>query len=112
MRVLLRCSLIGLAVLAAAPHAHAQVHRGNDTGGIIPWSCDNEAAARMLAGAHCASYGKFPRITSVKRRYGDYIGFNCLWRPDIARHQIPAVGTRASCVTHVRRLYPRVRVRY
>ena len=46
--------------------------------------------------------------------YGDYIAFNCLWRPDIARYQIPAVRTRSSCYAHARapRLHPRVQVRY
>jgi hypothetical protein len=114
MRGLLRGSLVGLVIGLAAPAAHAQVFRGNDTGGIIPWSCENEAAARVVAGDHCAYYQKFARITSVQRRYGDYISFNCLWRPDIARFQIPPVGTRASCVrhVHVKRLHPRVRVRY
>ena len=46
--------------------------------------------------------------------YGDYIAFNCLWRPDIARYQIPAVRTRSSCYANARapRLHPRVQVRY
>jgi len=111
-----RCSLIGLAVAmsvaASADVSQAQVYRGNDTGGIIPWSCETEAAARDIAGAYCAGWGKYARITSVHRIYGDYIGFNCLWRPDIARYQIPAVPTRASCYAHARRLHPQVRVRY
>jgi hypothetical protein len=102
---------MALAMLLQASAAQAQVWRGNDTGGIIPWSCENEAAARAVAQAHCARYGKFARITSVRRMYGDYIGFNCLWRRNIARYQIPAAGTRASCRARVR-LHPRVRVRY
>jgi hypothetical protein len=114
MRVLLRWSLIGLAIVLATPEARAQVYSGNDTGGIIPWSCENEVAARAIAGEHCAYHHKYARITSVQRRYGDYISFNCLWRPDIARYQIPRVGTRSTCFSHARapRLYPRVRVRY
>jgi hypothetical protein len=48
----------------------------------------------------------------VHRMYGDYIAFNCLWRPDIARYQIPAVRTRSSCYVQARRLHPRVQVRY
>jgi hypothetical protein len=121
-----RLALIGLiAVSASAPLAHAQifypaapypaqVYRGNDTGGIIPWSCENEADARKIAGAYCSRWGKYARITSVHRMYGDYIGFNCLWRPGIARFQIPAVGTSRVCRGHARarRLHPRVQVRY
>lgn len=113
MRSALRCLFVTLAVLATAD-ANAQVYRGNDTGGIIPWSCENEAAAREIAGTYCAGWNKFARITSVKRQYGDYIAFNCLWRAGIAPYQIPRVGTRSSCYSHARapRLYPRVRVRY
>jgi hypothetical protein len=114
MRAPWRLALIGLAVAwsTVATVAQAQVYRGNDTGGIIPWSCENEVDARAIAGAYCASWGKVARITSVHRIYGDYIAFNCLWRPGIARYQIPAVGTRRSCYSHARRLHPRVQVRY
>ena len=112
MRATWRWSLVGLAVALCSTSAHAQVYRGNDTGGIIPWSCENEAEARETADAFCAGWGKFGRITSVHRMYGDYIGFNCLWRPDIARFQIPVVRTRSPCYVHAPRLHPRVRVRY
>ena len=115
MRVALRLSVMGLALAMTAGAANAQyVARCNDTGGIIPWSCENEVVATEIAGAHCAGYGKFARITSVQRFYGQYIGFHCLWRPDVARFQIPAVRTRNSCFAHATapRLYPRVRVRY
>jgi hypothetical protein len=50
---------------------------GNDTGGIIPWSPYTQRFARAIAGGHCAQYFKYARITSVHRRYGDYIGFVC-----------------------------------
>jgi len=52
---------------------------GNDTGGIIPWSLENEHARLAIASQHCAWYGKVARISSVHRRYGDYIGFHCLF---------------------------------
>ncbi len=112
MRAAWQLSLIGLAValLSANAQAQPQVYRGNDTGGIIPWSCENEADAREIAGAYCARWDKFARITSVHRMAGDYIAFNCLWRADIARFQIPAVRTRSSC--YAPRLHPRVNVRY
>jgi hypothetical protein len=54
---------------------------GNDTGGIIPWSPQNERDAPALAQAHCARYNKYARATSIVRRYGDYIGFECVWSP-------------------------------
>jgi hypothetical protein len=114
MRAALRFSLVGLAVALFSANAHAQVYSGNDTGGIIPYSCENEVAAREIAGAYCAGWNKYARITSVHRMYGDYIAFNCLWRPDTARFQMPRVGTRSSCYAHARapRLHPRVQVRY
>ena len=107
-----RLSLVGLALALSCVGAQAQVYRGNDTGGIIPWSCENEVEAREIAGAYCAGWNKYARITSVHRMYGDYIAFNCLWRPGIARYQIPAVRTRSSCYAQARRLHPRVQVRY
>ena len=116
MRSALRWSLVALAVVLTtgvnAP-VYAQVYRGNDTGGIIPWSCDNEVDAREIAGAYCARWNKVARITSVKRQYGDYIAFNCLWRRGGAPYQLPRVGTRSSCYAHARapRLHPRVRAR-
>jgi hypothetical protein len=112
MRAAWRLSLIGLIVAGYSVSAQAQIYRGNDTGGIIPWSCENEADARYVAGAYCASWGKYARITSVHRMYGQYITFNCLWRPGIARYQLPAVGTRSSCYAHARRLRPHISVRY
>jgi outer membrane biogenesis lipoprotein LolB len=50
---------------------------GNDTGGIITWSPEHQHMARDWAGEHCARYGKFARITSIHRQYGDYIAFSC-----------------------------------
>ena len=81
--------VVGASVLLAGAVADAQVYEGNDTGGIIPWSCDNEAMAPQIAAAYCARWNKYPRITSVHRRYGDYIGFNCLWSPYVAPFALP-----------------------
>lgn len=103
MRVLL--AIVAVVMMAMA--AQAQVYHGNDTGGIIPWSCENEAAAHRIAAVFCARWEKFHRITSVHRRYGDYIGFNCLWAPYKNPYALPAVGTRASCYSE--RLWPRVK---
>jgi hypothetical protein len=104
MRVLF--SLLTLLLISSG--AQAQIYRGNDTGGIIPWSCENEAEAHMIATAYCARWDKYHRITSVHRRYGDFIAFNCLWSPYKNPYALPAVHTRASCA--YQRLYPRVRV--
>ena len=79
--------------------AQAQVYHGNDTGGIISWSCENEAMARQIAGAYCARWDKYPRITSVNRGYGNFIAFHCLWSPYLTPYALPAVGTRTSCPT-------------
>ena len=76
--------------------------KGNDTGGIIPWSCENEAMAQQIAGAYCARWDKYHRITSVHRQYGDFIAFNCLWSPHVNPYALPAVATRSTCA------YPRL----
>ena len=86
-----------LAALLMSASAQAQVYRGNDTGGIIPWSCDNEADAREIAADYCARWDKYPRITSVHRQFGDYIAFACLWSPHVNRYALPAVRTRDAC---------------
>jgi hypothetical protein len=98
MRATWISALVGAGILASATSASAQAY-GNDTGGIIPWSCEHEAAARAIAGDYCARFDKYARITSVRRQYGDYIGFQCLWNPRIARYAVPAVGTRSACYT-------------
>jgi hypothetical protein len=54
---------------------------GNDTGGIIPWSEQLEPRFGDIAAAHCAIYDKIALITSVRRQYGDYVAFTCLFPP-------------------------------
>jgi hypothetical protein len=90
-------SVIGVLLLGAAAHAQPYIYHGNDTGGIIPWSCENEAMAQQLAAAYCARWDKYHRITSVHRQYGDFIAFSCLWSPYINPYALPAVPTRYSC---------------
>jgi hypothetical protein len=97
-----------LTLLATAAGAEEIFVKGNDTGGIIPWTCETESAAQEMAGHHCAYYGKYPRITSVHRQYGDYIAFACLWTPYIARFQIPGVRTRSVCNASPRHIGPDV----
>jgi hypothetical protein len=55
--------------------------KGNDTGGIIPWSPEAELAALDIAQRNCGRFGKFAAIRSVRRVYGDYIAYDCLWDP-------------------------------
>jgi hypothetical protein len=93
-------SIVGIGISASSLAGEPYV-RSNDTGGIISWSCEAEAEAHAIAAYECARFGKYPRITSVHRRYGDYIGFQCLWDPNIAPYQIPPVRTRSSCAAHV-----------
>jgi len=54
---------------------------GNDTGGIIPYSPEVSRIYRQIATDYCASWGRLSHITSVHRRYGDYIGFVCIDKP-------------------------------
>jgi hypothetical protein len=94
-------SVIGIvlwsAIVLGSTCAQAQVYHGNDTGGIISWSCENEAMAQQIAAEYCARWDKYHRITSVHRQYGDFIGFNCLWSPHVNRYALPAVRTRNTC---------------
>ncbi len=54
---------------------------GNDTGGIIPYSADLEGLYPQIAGDYCATWGRLSHVTSVHRRYGDYISFVCIDKP-------------------------------
>lgn len=54
---------------------------GNDTGGIIPYSPAIERVYRDMAADHCARWGRLSHITSVKRRYGEYVSFVCVDKP-------------------------------
>jgi hypothetical protein len=54
---------------------------GNDTGGIFPYSPDVEPIYRQIAADHCARWGRFGKVTSVHRVYGEYVGFVCYDRP-------------------------------
>ncbi len=51
---------------------------GNDVGGIIQWSPEAEYVYRDLAFFHCARFNKIAVITSIHRRYGDYVGIPLL----------------------------------
>ena len=101
MRIAVLLCAIGMALSAMVGTGHAQapmVYAGNDTGGIIPWSCETEAMAPAIAADFCARWDKYPRITSVHRQFGDYIAFRCLWSPHVDRFSLPAVPTRNTCL--------------
>jgi len=72
--------ILGIGLLAAGCAGVYGV-KSNDTGGIIPWTPENQAMARSIAADRCASYDKYARITSVNARPGDYISFACVWSP-------------------------------
>jgi hypothetical protein len=55
--------------------------KGNDTGGIIPWSADNELMAFEIAQGQCGRYNKFAVATSITRGPGNYIAYKCVWDP-------------------------------
>jgi hypothetical protein len=88
--------LPAIFLLATLSSAQAQAYtRGNDTGGMIVWTPENEMLAFAAADAHCAGYSKVARITSVYRQYGHYIGFACAFpRGYILRERAFAIRTR------------------
>ena len=85
---------LAASLFASAVPAHAEIWsvygiNGNDTGGIIPWTPENERASFEIAGAQCARWNKFPVATSIHRVPGDYIAYKCVWDPPevaVVRH--------------------------
>jgi hypothetical protein len=71
--------MLALVLLAAGlSAAQAQPYiTGNDTGGMIPWTPENQRYAVAASQDHCAYYGKVAYLTSIYRQYGNYIGFAC-----------------------------------
>jgi hypothetical protein len=90
MRRIRAAGLVAMLGLLAGVPAKADwvgAFRGNDTGGIIAYQAAQEADARQLAVAHCASYGKVARFLSVDAQEGGYISFACRWVPYGAEEQ-------------------------
>jgi hypothetical protein len=78
----LQSGLFALAIVLFASSAHAGdtvwfAIKGNDTGGIIPWSPWVKHTYRTMAADFCAQYYKVAHITSVHPWYGDFVGFTC-----------------------------------
>jgi hypothetical protein len=67
--------------------------KGNDSGGIIPWSPENEMMAYDLAQAQCGYYNKYAVATSIQRGPGNYIAYKCVWDPPVRtpRRRLDAV---------------------
>ncbi len=59
--------------------------KGNDTGGIIPWSPEAEVSAMAIAQENCGRFNKYASIRSVNRHPGDYIAYTCKWDPPRGR---------------------------
>jgi hypothetical protein len=54
---------------------------GNDTGGIFPYSPDVEKIYQQIAADYCAKWHRLSHVTSVHRKYGDYVSFVCIDKP-------------------------------
>jgi hypothetical protein len=86
---------LGLLLVGSEAHAWNDIMnsiygaKGNDTGGIIPWSRENEAMAFEIAQGNCSRYNKFAVPRSIRRVYGDYIVYDCVFDPPrryVTRH--------------------------
>lgn len=74
-------SVMALLLLGASARAQIYIYHANDTGGIIPWSPDNERMAYQLAQENCGFYNKYAVPTSIHRVPGDFIAYRCVWDP-------------------------------
>jgi hypothetical protein len=87
-RTLLLAAL-GLTLSTGGASAWIWGAKGNDTGGIIPWSPEAEANALITANEMCRwsnwTY-KRARITSIRRVYGDYIVYECVFDGPLRRN--------------------------
>jgi hypothetical protein len=79
-------ALIGVLTLATSA-AMAEISGpwpgivGNDTGGMMPYAPNLEGLYPQIARGYCATWGRLSQVTSVHRRYGDYISFVCIDKP-------------------------------
>jgi hypothetical protein len=76
-----------LAASAASNTAMAEISGpwpgivGNDTGGIIAYAPNLEGLYPQIARDYCATWNRLSHVTSVHRRYGDYVSFVCIDKP-------------------------------
>jgi len=54
---------------------------GNDIGGIFPYTPDVEGTYQQMAASYCARWHRLSHVTSVHRKYGDYVSFVCIDKP-------------------------------
>jgi len=78
---MIRSKSVSFLVISMGFLAYVNGVTSNDTGGIIPWTRENQHMAYSIASERCAQYDKSARITSVYARPGNYIGFACVWSP-------------------------------
>jgi hypothetical protein len=50
---------------------------GNDTGGIFPYTPAIATSYQEVAADYCARWGRMAKVTSIHRKYGDYVSFVC-----------------------------------
>jgi hypothetical protein len=77
--------LVAVLGLTLASCVGVYGHKGNDVGGIIPWSPEAELSAIDIAQGNCGRFNKYAVITSIHRMYGDYISYACWWKPPTSR---------------------------
>ena len=83
-RILISAAALSLMLVTSAsaldnPLADVWGSKGNDTGGIIPWSPENEKNAFEIASSNCKFWNKYPVPNSISRVPGDYISYQCVW---------------------------------
>jgi hypothetical protein len=78
---MIRSKSVSFLVISMGFLAYVDGVTSNDTGGIIPWTRENQHMAYSIASERCAQYDKSARITSVYAHPGNYIGFACVWSP-------------------------------
>ena len=91
-------TLVAVTALSLLPVAQAAAFndllnsvwgaKGNDTGGIIPWTPENEKNAFDIAKVQCATWNKHPVATSIHRTPGDYIAYKCVWDQARGGHRV------------------------
>ena len=86
-------TLISLALAHAGAAGPGPGVTGNDTGGIIQWTPESDRFYKQIAVEHCARFNRYAGISSMRHRYGEYIGFRCLYdrRFDPRKEELPPV---------------------
>lgn len=82
MRWLIALAVVFLPLAAQAgnlPGTYMTGITANDTGGVIQWTPEIAHVYREIAAEYCARWNRLASITSVHRRYGDFVGFVCLY---------------------------------